>query len=56
MIFLVNNYLFRKKIGYYYNGDSNMDEKLEKVREMDAIGYNWKNAQWRNEDGSVAEW
>ena len=35
MIFLVNNYLFRKKIGYYDNGDSNMDEKLEKVREMD---------------------
>ena len=33
-----------------------MDMSEEKVREMDAIGYHWKNAQWRNEDGSVAEW
>lgn len=28
----------------------------EKVREMAAIGHNWKNPVWRNEDGSIAEW
>ncbi|CAH1228217.1 D-galactonate dehydratase [Paenibacillus allorhizoplanae] len=28
----------------------------EKVREMAAIGHNWKNPIWRQEDGTVAEW
>lgn len=28
----------------------------EKVREMAAIGHNWKNPVWRQEDGTVAEW
>jgi galactonate dehydratase len=28
----------------------------EKVREMAAIGHNWKNPVWRNPDGSVTEW
>lgn len=28
----------------------------EKVREADAIGHNWRNPLWRNEDGSVTEW
>lgn len=28
----------------------------EKVREMDRIGHNWRNPQWRNADGSVTEW
>jgi galactonate dehydratase len=27
-----------------------------KVREMAAVGHNWKNPLWRNEDGTVAEW
>ncbi|MDF2722566.1 MAG: galactonate dehydratase [Paenibacillus sp.] len=27
-----------------------------KVREMAAIGHNWKNPLWRQEDGTVAEW
>jgi len=27
-----------------------------KVKEMDKIGYNWKNPIWRNEDGTIAEW
>jgi galactonate dehydratase len=26
------------------------------VREMTAVGHNWKNPLWRHEDGSVAEW
>jgi galactonate dehydratase len=28
----------------------------DKVREMAKIGHDWKNPQWRNEDGTVAEW
>lgn len=28
----------------------------EKVREMAALGHNWKNPVWRNEDGSITEW
>ncbi|CAN7187293.1 galactonate dehydratase [Paenibacillus sp. LjRoot56] len=28
----------------------------DKVREMAAIGHNWKNPIWRQEDGTVAEW
>jgi len=27
-----------------------------KVREMAAIGHNWRNPVWRNADGSVTEW
>ncbi|GBF78055.1 galactonate dehydratase [Paenibacillus sp. 598K] len=27
-----------------------------KVREMAAIGHDWKNPVWRHEDGSIAEW
>lgn len=60
----LTGYLKNPEIFEYENGYMNIpatpglgiliDE--EKVREMDAIGYHWKNAQWRNEDGSVAEW
>ncbi|MBD2866724.1 galactonate dehydratase [Paenibacillus oceani] len=28
----------------------------EKVREMAAVGHNWRNPVWRQEDGTVAEW
>ncbi len=28
----------------------------EKVREMAAIGHQWRNPVWRQEDGTVAEW
>lgn len=28
----------------------------EKVREMAAVGHNWKNPVWRQADGTVAEW
>ncbi len=28
----------------------------DKVREMAAIGHNWRNPLWRNADGSVTEW
>ena len=28
----------------------------EKVREMSALGHNWKNPVWRNADGNVTEW
>jgi galactonate dehydratase len=28
----------------------------EKVREMAAVGHNWKNPLWRQVDGTVAEW
>jgi galactonate dehydratase len=28
----------------------------EKVRERAAIGHDWKNPIWRNEDGSITEW
>ncbi|WP_240743139.1 galactonate dehydratase [Ilyomonas limi] len=28
----------------------------EQVRKMAAIGHDWRNPQWRHEDGSVAEW
>ncbi|MDQ3397916.1 MAG: galactonate dehydratase [Deinococcota bacterium] len=27
-----------------------------KVKEMAALGHDWKNPVWRNEDGTVAEW
>ena len=60
----LTGYLKNPEIFEYENGYMNIpatpglgiliDE--EKVRKMDAIGYQWKNAQWRNEDGSVAEW
>ena len=28
----------------------------EKVRAAAAIGHDWKNEIWRNEDGAIAEW
>jgi len=28
----------------------------EKVRQADKVGHNWRNPQWRNQDGSVTEW
>lgn len=28
----------------------------EKVREMAAIGHNWRNPLWRHADGTIAEW
>ena len=28
----------------------------DKVRDAAAIGHNWKNEIWRNEDGAIAEW
>ena len=28
----------------------------ERVRELAAVGHNWKNPVWRNHDGTVAEW
>jgi len=28
----------------------------DKVREMAAVGHDWKNPLWRNADGTVAEW
>lgn len=60
----LTGYLKNPEIFEYENGYMNIPEAPglgieideEKVREMDAIGYCWKNAQWRNEDGSVAEW
>ena len=28
----------------------------EKIREMAAVGHDWKNPVWRQQDGSIAEW
>jgi galactonate dehydratase len=33
-----------------------IDVNEEKVREMAAVGHNWRNPVWRQEDGTVAEW
>lgn len=33
-----------------------IDIDEEKVRDMAAIGYNWRNPVWRTPDGAVAEW
>lgn len=57
--YLKNPEIFEYKNGYMIIPEGaglgvEIDE--EKVREMDRRGYNWKNEQWRNEDGSVAEW
>jgi galactonate dehydratase len=27
-----------------------------KVRELAAVGHDWKSPVWRNADGTVAEW
>lgn len=57
--YLRNPEIFTYDNGYMHvpNGAGlGLEVDEEKVRKMDARGYNWKNAQWRNEDGSVAEW
>ncbi len=58
------DYLWDASIFDYKNGYVNklakpglgieIDE--DKVRQMAKVGHNWRNPQWRYEDGSVAEW
>jgi galactonate dehydratase len=58
------DYLVDPKVFAYNNGFVDLpslpglgiEVNEEKVREMAKIGHNWKNPQWRNEDGTVAEW
>lgn len=33
-----------------------IDADEDRVREMAAVGHDWKNPIWRNRDGSLAEW
>jgi len=57
--YLNNPEMFAYENGYMKITDApglGVDINEDIVREMDAKGFNWKNAQWRNEDGSVAEW
>ena len=58
------DYLVDKSVFDYENGFCNIPEgpglgievNEEYVRQRAAIGHNWHNPVWRNEDGSVAEW
>ena len=58
------DYLVDKSVFDYENGFCNIPDGLglgiavneEYVRQRAAVGHNWHNPVWRNEDGSVAEW
>ena len=58
------DYLVDKSVFDYENGFCNIPDgpglgivvNEEYVRQRAAIGHNWHNPVWRNEDGSVAEW
>ncbi|MFC0214922.1 galactonate dehydratase [Paenibacillus chartarius] len=51
--------VFRYEDGYVNNLTGpglGIEVNEDKVREMAAIGHDWKNPVWRQEDGTVAEW
>ncbi|MDQ6813996.1 MAG: D-galactonate dehydratase, partial [Bacteroidota bacterium] len=58
------DYLTDKSVFDYENGYVKIPEgpglgievNEDYVRQMAAIGHNWRNPLWRHEDGSVAEW
>lgn len=57
--YVKNPEVFAVKEGYIARNDLpglgvEIDE--QKVRELAAVGHNWKNPIWRNADGSVTEW
>lgn len=57
--YLVDPNVFDYKAGYVKKLEKpglGIEVNEEKVREMAAIGHNWKNPVWRTEDGVVAEW
>lgn len=57
--YLVDPSVFEYKDGYVNNltlPGLGIEVNEAKVREMAAIGHNWRNPVWRQEDGTVAEW
>jgi len=57
--YLTDKTVFKYEAGYVKIPDKpglgiNVNE--DHVREMAAIGHNWRNPLWRHQDGSVAEW
>ena len=57
--YLLNPDLFDVQGGFikrWNNPGLGIEINEKKVREMAAIGHNWKNPIWRNADGSITEW
>ncbi len=57
--YVLNPQAFGYQDGYVANlaGDGlGVDVNEEKIREAAKTPHNWKNPQWRNKDGTVAEW
>jgi galactonate dehydratase len=57
--YLVDPIVFHYKNGYVSIPDGpglGIEINEERVKKAAAVGHEWKNPVWRNEDGSVAEW
>ncbi|MEW9701060.1 galactonate dehydratase [Paenibacillus sp. SI8] len=57
--YLVDPSVFKYEEGFVKNLTApglGIEVNEAKVREMAAIGHNWKNPVWRQADGTVAEW
>jgi len=57
--YLTDKTVFKYEAGYVKIPDKpglGIDINEDHVREMAAIGHNWRNPLWRHQDGSVAEW
>ncbi|NOV02565.1 galactonate dehydratase [Paenibacillus planticolens] len=57
--YLINPAVFQYEDGFVKNLTApglGIEINEDKVREMAAIGHNWKNPVWRQADGTVAEW
>ncbi|MFD0694546.1 galactonate dehydratase [Paenibacillus sp. GCM10027628] len=57
--YLVDPSVFKYEDGFVRNLTApglGIEVNEAKVREMAAIGHNWKNPVWRQADGTVAEW
>ena len=57
--YLTDKTVFKYEAGYVKIPDKpglGIEINENHVREMAAIGHNWRNPLWRHQDGSVAEW
>jgi len=57
--YLTDKTVFKYEAGYVKIPDKpglGIEINEDYVREMAAIGHNWRNPLWRHQDGSVAEW
>ncbi|PIQ21792.1 MAG: galactonate dehydratase [Cytophagales bacterium CG18_big_fil_WC_8_21_14_2_50_42_9] len=57
--YLTDKTVFEYEAGYVKIPDKpglGIEINEDYVREMAAIGHNWRNPLWRHQDGSVAEW